>query len=46
MEPVATFAKRRNEFDSALIIHAAVSVDRANLRLIVVDQGTAELNQK
>ena len=46
VEFVATFTKRRNEFEFALSIHTAVGVDEANLRLIIVDGRTAELNQK
>ena len=43
---VATFTKRRNEFEFALTIHTAVGVDEANLKLVTVDERTAELNQK
>lgn len=46
VEFVATFTKRRNEFEFALTIHTAVGVDEANLKLITVDERTAELNQK
>lgn len=43
---VATFAKRRNEFEFALTIHTANGVDEANLKLATVDERAAELNQK
>ena len=46
VEFVATFTKRRNEFEFALTIHTAVGVDEANLKLVTVDERTAELNQK
>ena len=46
VEFVATFTKRRGEFEFALSIHTAVGVDEANLRLVIVDERTAELNQK
>ena len=43
---VATFTNRRHEFEFSLSIHTAVGVDEANLKLVVVDERTAELNQK
>jgi hypothetical protein len=43
---VATFTKRRNEFEFALTIHIAVGVDEANIKLATVDERTAELNKK
>lgn len=43
---VATFTKRRNEFEFSLTIHTAVGVDEANLKLVTVDERTAEMNQK
>lgn len=46
MEFVATFMKRRNQFEFALSIHTALGVDEANLKLATVDEGSAELNQK
>jgi hypothetical protein len=46
VEFVATFTKRRNEFEFALTIHTAVGVDEANLKLNTVDERTADLNQK
>ena len=46
VEFVAIFTKRRNEFEFALTIHTTVGVDEANLKLVTVDERTAELNQK
>lgn len=46
VEFVATFMKKRNQFEFALSIHTAIGVDEANLKLPTVDKGTAELNQK
>jgi len=46
VEFVATFTKRRNEFEFSLTMHTAVGVDDANLKLLSVDERTAELNQK
>ena len=46
VEFVATFTKRRNEFEFALTIHTAVGVDEANFKLAIVDERTAELNQR
>ena len=46
VEFVATFTKRRNEFEFSLTIHTAVGVDEANIKLVTVDERTAELNQK
>ena len=46
MEFVEIFTKRRNEFNFSLVIHTAVSVDEANLKLGSVDERTAELNRK
>jgi len=46
VEFVVTFTKRRNEFEFALAIHTAVGVDEANIKLVTVDERTAELNQK
>jgi len=46
VEFVATFTKRRNEFEFSLTIHTAVGVDEANLKLLSVDERTAELNKK
>jgi len=46
VEFVATFTKRRKEFEFALTIHTAVGVDEVNLKLAAVDERTAEMNQK
>lgn len=46
VEFVETFSNRRNEFEFSLVIHTAVSVDEANLKLGSVDERTAELNRK
>ena len=46
VEFVATFANRRNEFESALSIHTAVGVDEANIELVTVGERTTELDQK
>ena len=43
---VVTFTKRRGEFQLSLVMHTAVGVDEANLRLVMVDGRTAEINQK
>ena len=43
---VAIFTKRRGEFEFALSIHTAIGVDKANLKLITVDERTAEIDQK
>ena len=40
------FADRRKEFEFAMTIHTAVGVDEANIKLDIVDDRTAELNQK
>jgi len=46
VEFVETFTRRRDEFKFSLIIHTAVGVDEANLKLGSVDARTAELNRK
>ena len=46
MEFVATFAKRRNEFEFALSTHTAVGFDGTNIELVAVDERSAELDQK
>lgn len=46
MEFVEVFTKRRDEFKFSLVIHTAVGVDEANLKLGSVDERTAELNRK
>jgi hypothetical protein len=43
---VTTFTKRRNEFEFALTIHTAVGVDEANIKLVTVDERTAEMDKK
>jgi len=46
VEFVEVFTKRRDEFKFSLVIHTAVGVDEANLKLGSVDERTAELNRK
>jgi len=46
VEFVDIFTKRRQEFEFSLVIHTAVGVDEANLKLASVDERTAELNKK
>ena len=46
MEFVEVFVNRRKEFVLALTIHAAVSVDEANIKLTAIDERTAELSQR
>ena len=46
VEFVETFTKRRGEFEFSLTIHTTVGVDEANIRLVVVDERTAELNRR
>ena len=46
LEFVGVFADRRKEFEFAMTIHTAVGVDEANIKLDIVDERTAELNQK
>lgn len=46
VEFVATFAKRRNEFEFALSTHTAVGFDGTNIELVAVDERSAELDQK
>ena len=46
VEFVVTFTRRRGEFELSLVMHTAVGVDEANLRLVIVDGRTAEMNQK
>ncbi|KAF7294308.1 hypothetical protein HMN09_01159800 [Mycena chlorophos] len=43
---VATFTKRRGEFEFALSIHTALGVDAANRALSAVDKTTQEMNAK
>ena len=43
---VGLFTKRRKEFGFALTLHTAAAVDAVVLQLGVVDERTAELNQK
>ena len=46
VEFVETFIKRRGEFEFSLTVHTTVGVDEANLKLVILDKRTAEINQR
>jgi hypothetical protein len=46
LEFVTIFTNRRKDLQFALTIHATVGVDEANEKLDIIEERTAELNQR